>query len=92
MATELAAARMLVYQAAFCVDQGSLIPKKRRWLNYLPGAVANKLASQAVQIHGGYGFIKGHKVERLMRDAKITKSMKEHQRPKEWLLAGSILR
>jgi len=92
MATELAAARMLVYQAAFCVDQGMPYSKEAAMAKLFASAVANKLASKAVQIHGGYGFIKGHKVERLMRDAKITEIYEGTSEAQRMVIAGSILR
>lgn len=72
MATEIEASRLLVHKAAWLKDQH---------LNYdIAGATAKLFASttamkhtvEAVQIHGGYGFVKEYHVERLMRDAKIT--------------------
>ena len=72
MATEIEAARMLVYRAAWVKDQGMDYTSAAAMAKLFASEVAMKHTVEAVQIHGGYGFVKEYQVERLMRDAKIT--------------------
>lgn len=72
MATEIEAARLLVYRAAWMKDQGMDYTSAAAMAKLFASEVAMKHTVEAVQIHGGYGFVKEYHVERLMRDAKIT--------------------
>lgn len=72
MATQIEAARMLVYKAAWLKDQGLPYTKAGSMAKLYASKVAMDVTIEAVQIHGGYGFVKEYHVERLMRDAKIT--------------------
>jgi len=72
MATNIEAARLLVYKAAWMKDQGLDYGQISAMAKLYASKVANEVASEAVQIHGGYGYVKEYHVERLMRDAKIT--------------------
>ena len=72
MATEIEAARMLVYRSAWMKDQGLNFDAASSMAKLYASTVAMKHSVEAVQIHGGYGFVKEYHVERLMRDAKIT--------------------
>jgi len=72
MATEIEAARMLVYRAAWLKDQHMDYGSAAAMAKYYASEVAMQQSIEAVQIHGGYGFVKEYHVERLMRDAKIT--------------------
>ncbi|MBC7884467.1 MAG: acyl-CoA dehydrogenase [Saprospiraceae bacterium] len=72
MATEIEAARLLVYRAAWLKDQGMDYTSAAAMAKLFASDVAMKHTVEAVQIHGGYGFVKEYHVERLMRDAKIT--------------------
>ncbi len=72
MATQIEAARMLVFQAAFDKDNGNSYILSSAMAKYYASKVANDVAREAVQIHGGYGYVKEYHVERLFRDAKIT--------------------
>ena len=72
MATEIEAARLLVYKAAWMKDQGMNYDEASAMAKLYASTVAMKHTVEAVQIHGGYGFVKEYHVERLMRDAKIT--------------------
>ncbi len=92
MHTQIEAARNLVYKAAWEKDQG---------MNYdLSGAIAKLYASQvamdttveAVQIHGGYGFVKEYHVERMMRDAKITQIYEGTSEIQKIVISRGILR
>ena len=71
MATEIDAARLLVLQAAYLRDTGQPFSKEAAYGKLLASEIAMKAASEAVQIHGGYGYIKEFPVERYFRDAKF---------------------
>ncbi len=72
MKTELEAARLLVYKAAWNYDQGRIDPGLTSMAKYYAGRVAVKICDEAIQLHGGYGYIAEYEVERFYRDAKIT--------------------
>jgi len=72
MATEIEAAKLMVYRAAWLKDQGLDYNSASAMAKLYASEVAMKHTVEAVQIHGGYGFVKEYHVERLMRDAKIT--------------------
>jgi alkylation response protein AidB-like acyl-CoA dehydrogenase len=71
MATEIEAARLLTLQAASRVDRGVGVTRQSSMAKLFAGETAVKVASEAVQIHGGYGFIKDYPVEKYYRDAKL---------------------
>ena len=72
MATEIEAARLLVYKSAVDKDSGKNYDQSSAMAKLYASKVAMEQTVEAVQIHGGYGFVKEYHVERLMRDAKIT--------------------
>lgn len=72
MATEVEAARLMVLRAAWMKDQGMDFAIAASMAKLYASDVAMRQTVEAVQIHGGYGFVKEYHVERLMRDAKIT--------------------
>jgi alkylation response protein AidB-like acyl-CoA dehydrogenase len=72
MVTQIEAARMLVYKAAWLKDQGEDYAHASAMAKLYASEVAMNVTIEAVQIHGGYGYVKEYHVERLMRDAKIT--------------------
>jgi len=72
MATEIEAARMLVMKSAWDKDQGNNYDMSSAMAKLYASKVAMEQTVEAVQIHGGNGFVKEYHVERLMRDAKIT--------------------
>jgi len=72
MATQIEAARLLCIKAAWLKDQGLPYAQASSMAKLYASEVAMKTTVEAVQIHGGYGFVKEYHVERLMRDAKIT--------------------
>jgi alkylation response protein AidB-like acyl-CoA dehydrogenase len=72
MATEIEAARLMVYRAAWMKDNDMDYGTASAMAKLFASQVAMKHTVEAVQIHGGYGFVKEYHVERLMRDAKIT--------------------
>lgn len=72
MATEIEAAKMMVYRAAWLKDQHLNYDTAAAMAKLYASDVAMRHTVEAVQVHGGYGFVKEYHVERLMRDAKIT--------------------
>lgn len=72
MATEIEAARLLCFKAAWLKDNGLPYAQASSMAKLYASEVAMRTTVEAVQIHGGYGFVKEYHVERLMRDAKIT--------------------
>lgn len=72
MATEIEAARLLCFKAAWLKDKGLPYGQASAMAKLYASEVAMRTTIEAVQIHGGYGFVKEYHVERLMRDAKIT--------------------
>lgn len=72
MATEIEAARLLCIKAAWLKDNGLPYAQASSMAKLFASDVAMRVTVEAVQIHGGYGYVKEYHVERLMRDAKIT--------------------
>ena len=72
MATQIEAARLLVYKAAWLKDEGKDYAQASAMAKLYASEVAMSVTVEAVQVHGGYGYVKEYHVERLMRDAKIT--------------------
>jgi butyryl-CoA dehydrogenase/short/branched chain acyl-CoA dehydrogenase len=73
MATEVEAARLMVYNAARLKDRGVEFVKEAAMAKYFASQVAERVASLAVEVFGGAGFVKDYPVEKLYRDAKIGK-------------------
>ncbi len=71
MATEIHAGRLLVYNAAWLEDQGASINKEAAMAKLYTSEMSERVASKAVQIHGGYGYSQEYAVERIFRDARL---------------------
>jgi hypothetical protein len=71
MATEIEAARLLTYRAAALADQGRRVSREGSMAKLYAGEVAVRATNEALQIHGGYGFIKDYPVEKFYRDVKL---------------------
>ena len=72
MTTQVEAARLVVYNAAYRASNGLSYSKESAMAKLFASETAMKVTTQAVQIHGGYGYTRDYPVERMMRDAKIT--------------------
>jgi butyryl-CoA dehydrogenase len=92
MATDLSAARLLTYQAALLKDQKQPFSKEASMAKLFASEAAMRHTIKAVQIQGGYGYIKGAKVERLMRDAKITEIYEGTSEAQRMVISGNVLR
>jgi butyryl-CoA dehydrogenase len=92
MATDLAAARFLTYNAAWLKDQKQPFSKEASMAKLFASEKAMEHTIKAVQIQGGYGYCKGAKVERLMRDAKITEIYEGTSEAQRMVISGNVLR
>ena len=72
MATQIDAARLLVYRAAWLKDQGGPFVKEAAMAKVFAAEMSREVTNKALQIHGGYGYTKAYPLERYLRDAKIT--------------------
>ncbi|MDX2178432.1 MAG: acyl-CoA dehydrogenase family protein [Bryobacteraceae bacterium] len=71
MATEIEAARLLTYRAGWLKDQGKRVTRESAMAKLFASEIAVRVCNEAVQIHGGYGFIKDYPVEKFYRDVKL---------------------
>lgn len=92
MATQIEAARLLVYKAAWLKDQGQSYTLAGSMAKLYASKVAMDVTIEAVQIHGGYGFVKEYHVERLMRDAKITQIYEGTSEIQKLVISRDILK
>jgi len=92
MATEIEAARLLTYQAAWLESNGLPYGKASAMAKVMASDVAMKVTIEAVQIHGGYGFTRDYPVERMMRDAKITQIYEGTNEVQRMVIAGHLLK
>lgn len=91
MATKLDAARLLVYRAAALKEQGKPCTKESCMAKLYATDAAMSIATDAVQILGGYGYIREYPVERLMRDAKITQIYEGTNQIQRLIISGQLL-
>ncbi len=91
MATEVECARQLLYHSAYLKDKGKEYSKAAAMAKVFASEVAMKHTTEAVQIHGGYGYVKEYHVERLMRDAKITQIYEGTSEIQRLVISRSIL-
>jgi alkylation response protein AidB-like acyl-CoA dehydrogenase len=92
MATQIESARLLVYKAAALKDAGKNYDLASSMAKLYASEVAMKQTVEAVQIHGGYGFVKEYHVERHMRDAKITQIYEGTSEVQKIVISRSILK
>ncbi|HZE96471.1 MAG TPA: acyl-CoA dehydrogenase [Planctomycetota bacterium] len=92
MATDIDAARLLIFRAARMRDAGEPHTREASMAKLFASTMANKHANQAVQIHGGVGYIKDFPVERYFRDAKITEIYEGTSEVQRIVVARSLLK
>ncbi|HLU94390.1 MAG TPA: acyl-CoA dehydrogenase family protein [Membranihabitans sp.] len=92
MATLVEAARLLVYQAARDKDAGRSYSLSGSMAKLFAAEAAMKVTTEAVQIHGGYGYVREYHVERMMRDAKITQIYEGTSEIQKIVISRSILK
>jgi alkylation response protein AidB-like acyl-CoA dehydrogenase len=92
MATEIDAARHLCMKAAWDKDQHKNYDLSSAMAKYYAAEMAMRVTTEAVQIHGGYGYVKEYHVERMMRDAKITQIYEGTSEIQQIVISRAILR
>ena len=92
MATEIDASRLLCLRAAWLKDNGMNYDREGAMAKVFASETAMKTTTEAVQVHGGYGFVKEYHVERLMRDAKITQIYEGTSEIQRIVISRSILK
>ncbi|MCG0278273.1 MAG: acyl-CoA dehydrogenase [Thermanaeromonas sp.] len=92
MATQVEAARLLTYRAAWLKDNKQPFSKEAAMAKLYASEVAMQQAIKAVQIHGGYGYMKDYPVERFFRDAKITEIYEGTSEVQRMVIASHLLR
>jgi alkylation response protein AidB-like acyl-CoA dehydrogenase len=92
MATKIDAARLLIWQAASLKDQKKDFVKAAAMAKLYASQIAQEVTTEAVQIHGGYGYVKEFHVERLMRDAKITQIYEGTSEIQRMVISRELLR
>lgn len=93
MATEIEAARNLIYSAAQAKDTNAKDASTQcSMAKYYASEMANRVCAKAIQIHGGYGFIKDYKVERLYRDARVMTLYEGTSQVQQIVISRSLLK
>ena len=91
MATQIDAARLMVYRAAWLKDQGRPYSNEAAMAKLFASEVARQVTNDAVQVHGGYGYITEYRVERYLRDAKLTELGEGTSEIQRLVIARSLL-
>jgi butyryl-CoA dehydrogenase len=92
MAAEIQASRLLTYYAAWTKDQGGRYTKQAAMAKLHASETATRVAHMAVQVHGGYGYLRDFPVERLYRDARITEIYEGTSEIQRLVIAGQVLK
>lgn len=92
MATEIDAARLLTYRAAYLKDKGARHSSESAMAKLFASEVAMRVTTKAIQVHGGYGYIKEYPVERHFRDAKITEIYEGTSEVQRMVIAADLLK
>jgi alkylation response protein AidB-like acyl-CoA dehydrogenase len=92
MATEIEAARLLCLKAAWLKDNSLPYAEASSKAKLFASTVAMKTTTEAVQIHGGYGYVKEYHVERLMRDAKVTQIYEGTSEIQKLIISRALLK
>lgn len=92
MATKLKAAKLMVYNTAYLMDTNQDATADASMAKYFASEVCNEIAGKAVQIHGGYGFIKDYKVERMYRDCRVFTIYEGTSQVQQMVIAGKLLK
>ena len=91
MATKVKAARELVYDAAVTKDNGGNSTLASSMAKYYASEICNEVAAKSLQIHGGYGFVRGFKIERLYRDCRVFTIYEGTSQIQQMVIAGQIV-
>ena len=93
MATKVESMRMMLYQAAWMKDMGSKdVAKYASMAKYYCCETVQEIVGKAVQIHGGYGYMKDYKVERLYRDARVMTIYEGTSQVQQMVISRAVLK
>ncbi len=92
MATRVEAARLITYKAARTQDSGVAFSKEAAMAKLFAAEAASWVTNRAVQLHGGYGYMREYNVERMMRDAKITEIYEGTSEVQKMVISGALLK
>lgn len=92
MATKLEAAKNLVYRTAWLIDNGQDASMAASMAKFYASEVCNEIAAKTVQIHGGYGFIKDYKIERMFRDCRVFTIYEGTSQVQQMVISGKLLK
>ena len=92
MATKVEAAKLLVYKAAMAKETQKVYSMEAAQAKLYAAEVAMEVTTKAVQLHGGYGYIREYEVERMMRDAKITEIYEGTSEVQRMVISGNLLK
>lgn len=92
MSMKISAARMLVHKAAYMKDKGMNVNRQSSEAKLFASTIANEVTKEAVQIHGGYGYVREYQVERMMRDAKVTEIYEGTSEIQHLVIAKELLK
>jgi alkylation response protein AidB-like acyl-CoA dehydrogenase len=92
MATKIETARLIVYKAAWSFDQGMYSPYPPSIAKFYAARAAVEVADEAIQLHGGYGYMLEYEVERFYRDARITELCAGTREIQKNMIADELLK
>ena len=92
MATKLEAAKNLVYKTAWLIDNGQDASMAASMAKFYASEACNEIAAKTVQIHGGYGFIKDYKIERMFRDCRVFTIYEGTSQVQQMVISGKLLK
>jgi alkylation response protein AidB-like acyl-CoA dehydrogenase len=92
MAAKLRAAKLLVYEAAYLKDINQNATQAASMAKYYAAETCNEICAKAVQIHGGYGYMKEYKVERMYRDCRVFTIYEGTSQVQQMVIAGQLLK
>jgi alkylation response protein AidB-like acyl-CoA dehydrogenase len=92
METKINAARLLVYNAAYKMDMGEDVTKESAMAKYYASEMAVEVVGKALQLHGGYGYMKEYTIERLWRDVRILTIYEGTSQVQQIVIAGQVLK
>ena len=92
MATKLEAAKNLVYKTAWLIDNGQDASMAASMAKFYASEVCNEIAAKTLQIHGGYGFIKDYKIERMFRDCRVFTIYEGTSQVQQMVISGKLLK
>jgi alkylation response protein AidB-like acyl-CoA dehydrogenase len=92
MATKLEAAKQLLYEAAYKKDTNQNTTMAASMAKWFASEACNEICAKAVQIHGGYGYMKEYRVERLYRDCRVFTIYEGTSQVQQMVIAGQLLK